>query len=101
MSETEEVTGEQVLELPMNPDANDAGVGSVRDYLHALLLVLWEEGDNFSGKKPFGNSDWETELWSPLLEAGLVEGAVDAWGAISEIDRVKVDALIRKAILAL
>jgi hypothetical protein len=81
-------TGEKILALPM--EANDADAATVRDYLIALLMNLWSDGEGFSGKQPFGNSGWEHELYEPLMTAGLV--GEDARGA---------SALIDEAILAL
>lgn len=98
---SDEITGEQVLALPMDPSANDANASTVREYLQALLLTLWEETEGFSGKRPLGNSDWVQQLWIPLLIAGVVEGSVDAWGTVDEIDEVKADRLIKEAIQAL
>jgi hypothetical protein len=52
------------LKLP----ENDAGADTVRDYLKALLLKLWEEEEGFSGKRPFGNSGWKHELIGPVSD---------------------------------
>ena len=53
---------------------SDAGENiTVRDYLRILLLTLWDEGEGFSGKRPFGNSGWEYELYDALMEAGYVQ----------------------------
>lgn len=69
-----------VLALPMRP--NDADAATVRDYLVALLAALWEESDNFSGKRPFGNSSWPYDLYETLGKAGLVEVIWDEDGYI-------------------
>jgi hypothetical protein len=54
------MTGKQILALKMGP--NDADAETVRDYLKALLSKVVEEGEEFSGKRPFGNSGWEDDL---------------------------------------
>ena len=41
---------------------------TVCEYLERLLLTLWEEKDNFSSKRPFGNSGWEYDLYEILIE---------------------------------
>ena len=56
------MTGLEILDLPMDPDSNDAGASSIRGYLKTLLTTLMAEGEGFSGKRPFGNSGWEYEL---------------------------------------
>lgn len=65
---------------------SDAGDGlTVRGYLRELLLTLWEEGEGFSGKRPFGNSGWESDLYAPLIEAGFISGELDEDGYIETV----------------
>lgn len=47
---------QEILDLPMDKEENDAQASSVRGYLKTLLKTLWEEGEGFSGKRPLGNS---------------------------------------------
>lgn len=63
-----------ILDILM--DDNDADALTVRDYLKALLRQLWIEGEGFSGKRPFGNSAWEYELYYPLVKAGVIQGQI-------------------------
>lgn len=91
-------TPQEVLALPMG--ANDADAETIGGYLRALLLELWTEGEGFSGKRPFGNSGWEFDLYRPLVEAGFVAGEmIDGYAEIQ--DRKAADAMIAKAIAAL
>lgn len=69
-------TGTEILDLPMNPRLNDAKATSIRGYFRALLAELLREGEGFSGKRPFGNSSWEYELYLALYIAGHIEGNV-------------------------
>lgn len=55
---------------------NDADALTIRDYLKALVKQVWLEGEGFSGKRPFGNSAWEYELYYPLVKAGVIEGRI-------------------------
>lgn len=59
-----------VLKLRLEP--NDAHAKTIRGYLEELLKRVWDQGESFSGKRPFGNSGWERELYDPLIEAGLM-----------------------------
>ena len=69
---------------------SDAGDDlTVRQYLFALIKTLWDEGESFSGKRPFGNSGWDIELMAQLAKAGFVTR--DA----REVERKKVG--LRKA----
>jgi len=91
--------GKAVLDVPMQK--NDAEAGTIKDYLKSLLGKLWEEGEGFSGKRPFGNSGWEYDLYKPLVRSGLVEGSVDEHGCIYAFDREVADQIIYDAIDAL
>lgn len=80
------------LKLPVE------GYGTVRDYLVELLLALWIEGEGFSGKRPFGESAWEYDLYIPLMNAGLIGGKLDEHGYVQSCDRAAGDKIIRDAI---
>lgn len=88
-----EVTPSQVLaaEIP-GPDV------SVREYLRQLLTTLWEERDEFSGKRPFGNSGWEYDVYLGLVKAGLLEGKIDEDGYLEDVDAKRGHQLIKGAI---
>jgi len=96
---TPDVTPQQVLDLPL-PD-NDSGASSVRGYLVALLTELWREGEGFSGKRPFGNSGWQYDLYVPLIRAGLIDGAFDEDGYVDRCDDKAGNLLIDAAITSL
>lgn len=85
-----------VLDLKMQ--ANDANAETVRDYLKALLIEVWVEGEGFSGKRPFGNSGWERDLHIPLVKAGLVQGTLDTNGYLEDCDDAAASAIICGAI---
>lgn len=59
---------------------------SIREYLCELLSTLWKEGESFSGKRPFGNSGWDYDLFEPLIRAGVINGSLDPDGGINEVD---------------
>ncbi len=60
---------QMVLDCPMGP--NDAQAGTVRDYFVELAAAVWREGEGFSGKRPFGNSGWESQVYKALDARGL------------------------------
>lgn len=90
----------QVLDLPL-AQPNDADATTIRDYLLKLLEGVWKEGEGFNGKRPFGNSSWESDLHKPLIAAGLVPGHIDEDGYIEDVDDDRADAIIAAAIGAL
>lgn len=55
----------------------DLGEITLRGYFKKLLETMWNEGEGFSGKRPFGNSGWEIDLEHAIAKAGLVEAEFD------------------------
>lgn len=86
-----------VLDVKLDTD-NRAGAYDVRGYLKALLRELWDTGEGFSGKRPFGDSGWEYELYWGLIKAGLVHGSFDDYGYVANVDKQAADRLIFEAI---
>lgn len=99
---TEGITPQQVLDLGL-PE-NDSGARTVRGYLVTLLMTLWREEECFSGKRPFGNSSWQYDLYQPIGRAGMVSMTFDEDGyadKFSQAEQDKADRLILAAIEAL
>ncbi|MFI7630238.1 hypothetical protein [Microbispora rosea] len=96
---SEDLTGAQILDTPMQ--ANDADAATIRDYLIALLALVWDHGEGFNGKRPFGNSGWEWELYAALARAGHLDGKFDEDGYLDDVDDVTGRKLISEAIRAL
>lgn len=86
------------LEIRFNSDAGDNL--TVRDYLRTLLETLWSQGEGFSGKRPFGNSGWEYDLYTPLVRGGFIAGTLDNHGYIDDIDKHGAEAYVLKLITA-
>lgn len=80
------------LEVRFDSDAGDNL--TVRDYLRTLLETLWREGEGFSGKRPFGNSCWEYDLYKPLIKAGFINGKLDEDGCIEDYDCEEAEAYV-------
>ncbi|MGE0797276.1 MAG: hypothetical protein AB7G13_28690 [Lautropia sp.] len=66
------------LEVRFDSDAGDDL--SVREWLRTLLLAVWSEQESFNGKRPWGNSAWEYNVYTPLIKAGFIAGTVDEDG---------------------
>lgn len=71
---------------------------TIKEYLKKLLKQLWLEGEGFSGKRPFGNSGWQYDLYKPLIQNNFVTGKLDEDGYIDTVDEVKADKIILKII---
>lgn len=60
---------------------------TVRQYLKVLLVTLWDEGESFSAKRPFGNSGWQYDLYAALIKVGAIEGSLDDEGCVRDFDK--------------
>lgn len=49
----------------------DLGIKNIGEYLRHLLLALWEDGEDFSSKRPFGVCFWKTDVYIALYNARL------------------------------
>lgn len=49
-------------------DTVDFGDTTLDTYLKELLKAIWLEGEGFSGKRPFGNSGWQWDINSALVQ---------------------------------
>lgn len=81
-----------VLSYPMSD--NDADARTVGHYLRTLLWTIWQDGEYFSGKRPFGNSGWEYDLYKTLISGGFVSGELDEDGYIDSVDEESADEII-------
>lgn len=88
-----------VLDIPMQE--NDATAATVRDYLKTLLSTLWREDECFSGKRPFGNSGWQYEVYTALVKAKATPGMISEDGDLEDVDIDAADNLIQAAIKTL
>jgi len=95
----QEHIGRRVLGVPMEDD--DSGATTIRGYLCALAAAVWSEGEGFSGKRPFGNSGWQWDVYAALAKADLITATFDEDGYIDDADTRKGDELIAAACQAL
>lgn len=82
----------------------DVGILTYREFFRACMLRLWVEGEGFSGKRPFGNSGWENDLYIGLAAAGYIDGKLveeDEDYVEWDYDQEAGDALIEQMIEAL
>lgn len=59
---------------------------TIKEYLCKLLRTLWRHQEGFSGKRPFGNSGWEYDLYIPLVKAKVINGEIDEDGYLDSVD---------------
>lgn len=74
---------------------SDAGKNiTIRDYLMKLLTKVWNEGEEFNGKRPFGNSGWQYNLYQPLIKYGFVKGKLDEYEYIETLNEKQADDFV-------
>lgn len=93
------MTNKEILELKF--ESTDLGAEiTIKDFFKKLLTTLFEEGECFSGKRPFGNSGWDWDLKICLVKNGVVNGEYnskyDDWDFDSEEVDKKIFELIKE-----
>jgi len=89
------MTKKEILEIKVNN--HSLGEVTIREYLKTLLKMVWEEEESFSGKRPFGESGWQHDLYTPLALKGLIPATVED-GYAEDIDFAAGDELILELI---
>lgn len=67
---------------------------AVREWLKRILKQVLIEEESFSGKRPFGNSGWKYDVYATFIENEIVEGELDEWECVVDVDQKKADALL-------
>lgn len=85
----EDMSREEILAIPM--DQNDAQAEDIGDYLKELLMTLWESGEGFDARRPFGKLGWEYDLKKAVMKAGLVDNDSEANDAVFAVIEAAFD----------
>ncbi len=62
---------------------------SFKEYFKALVSQVWKDGEGFSGKRPWGNSGWQHDVYEILASEGVVPGRMDEEGKYIECTDVR------------
>lgn len=96
MTAEEQELAIRVLACPMVGDRSGSEAKTVGHFLFLLGREVWREGECFNGKRPFGNSSWNWDIYRAIISAGIVEDDRDDDGSghvRSECDEVIDHAL--------
>ena len=76
-------------------EMNDCEV-TIQQWLRELLCRVWIERDDFSGKRAFGNSGWEYDIYRTFIREDVIIGSEDKYGdvVISASERNLADNII-------
>ena len=67
---------------------------TLKEYLKETFLTFIHEGESFSGKRPFGNSDWDWQIYKGLITLDNSLGTLDEDGYIDTVNRKACDKII-------
>lgn len=71
---------------------------TLRNYLKDLLKQLWLQGSDFSGKRPFGDSNWQHDVYHAMVKENIIHGEIDTDDELVSFDVFMSDELITRAI---
>lgn len=74
------------------------GEMTVKEYLKLILTTFWKDKPEFSGKRPFGESNPESYIDKAFIQAKLVKGDLDEDGFVNHVDKEAVDAIVLEII---
>lgn len=90
--------GKDVFDIEI--DTSDFGKPiTMIGYFRELLKALWIEGEGFSGKRPFGNSGWQDDVYLALVKEGLVKGGLDEHGYLEWVNTKEANAFVLENII--
>lgn len=72
----------------------DLGEVTIREYLVELSRQVWIHDEGFSGKRPFGNSEWKGDVYTALAIGGFIDGEQDEDGYWFDTDDAEGDRII-------
>ena len=88
---------DEVLELAFFSTDLDKFI-TVREFLKKILSTFIIEREQFSSKRPFGNSDWDSDLIKLFIKMRIIKGTVDEYDDIEDFDNKKFNLILQKLI---
>ena len=71
---------------------------TLKEYLKLTLLTFIEEGECFSSKRPFGDSDWDWQIYRGLIALDSCLGSLDEDHCIDTCDWKACDKIIMQCV---
>lgn len=94
------MTNKEILKLKFYSNDLDREI-TIKDFFKELLKTLLKEKEMFSSKRPFGNSDWDSDLIVCLIKNNIIYGKLDEDGFIEDYDWKHFDFLMESLIKSL
>lgn len=93
------MTNKQILDLQFESRDLEQVI-TIREFFKKLLTTLFEQGETFNGKRPFGNSGWDWDLKICLCQNSIIEATYsekyDDWDFDTEEVDNKILELIKE-----
>lgn len=70
---------------------NDADAATFKEYFIALAREVCMQEENFSGKRPFGNSGWKNELYESMIYNNLVDA--EKYNVVEGLTNIQIATL--------
>lgn len=90
------MTLQEIANLPM-PAGDFRGL-TIKGALRMLLLTLWDEKYQFSGKRPCGSSCWEVDFEAALVKGGALPGTFNEDDELMDCNSNDANAIIENVI---
>lgn len=98
-------SNQDILALKFDDSWNTGCEQSVRSFLKNLLVKVMVEGEDFSGHRPWGNSEWQAPLIICLVTNGVIRGSIREYenGLIDldDYDQDEFERIIKELIWAM
>jgi len=72
---------------------------TIRQFFFELMKIFWYDPEGFSGKRPFGNSGWDSDLIICLVKNKLIKGKLDEDGYLEDYSNKECDQFVMSKIL--
>ena len=97
---------QEILNLSFSDDWNTGHVQTIRSFLKEVLIKVMIEAEEFSSKRPWGNSDWQAPLIIFLIQNNIINGSLIYWSEggcpdLEDYDRKEFENLMKELILIL
>jgi hypothetical protein len=89
---------DKTLRLKIAP--NMSGKSTIHEYLLELLGKVWIDTE-FTSKRPFGYSGWKSVIEIAMVDADIVNGVIDEYGYLDEVDENRATEIILACISSL
>jgi hypothetical protein len=64
------ITANMVLDAPLPYLGHEV---TIRSFFTNCAMKLWDEGESFNGKRPFGDSGWEGHIYAAMAYLGVAD----------------------------